>query len=44
LKSDGIFNPEIVQSVWQEHLNGHGNHSERLWTILMFQAWKNKWL
>lgn len=44
LKTDGIFDPAAIQTVWDAHLAGQGNHSERLWTLLMLQAWKKKWL
>jgi len=34
-----IFKPQLVRSMWQQHLNGKGNYSSLLWSILMFQAW-----
>ncbi|HYW71426.1 MAG TPA: asparagine synthase C-terminal domain-containing protein [Pyrinomonadaceae bacterium] len=44
LRQDGFFNPALVRSVWNEHLQGSLNHQHRLWIILMFQAWKAKWM
>jgi asparagine synthase (glutamine-hydrolysing) len=44
LEHDGFFDARLVRSVWAEHLQGSLNHQHRLWTILMFQAWKAKWL
>ena len=44
LKRDGFFNAGLIRSVWKEHLQGSLNHQHRLWIILMFQAWKARWL
>jgi asparagine synthase (glutamine-hydrolysing) len=33
-----------VRTAWNEHLRGALNHQHRLWIILMFQAWKAKWI
>lgn len=43
LKSDDIFDPAPIRQAWQAHLEGQGNHADRLWTVLMFQAWKKRW-
>ncbi len=39
LANEGWLDAEQVRAVWQEHLNGTGNHATKLWTVLMFQAW-----
>ena len=44
MQADGILDAKIVQKLWADHKAGRGNHAERLWTILMFQGWKEKWL
>ncbi|MDB9885287.1 asparagine synthase (glutamine-hydrolyzing) [Gammaproteobacteria bacterium] len=36
---DGYFYSEPIQKIWQEHLSGSTDHSAKLWTVLMFQAW-----
>jgi asparagine synthase (glutamine-hydrolysing) len=39
LLSEGYLKPAPIRQVWQEHLSGRRDHTSRLWTILMFQAW-----
>jgi asparagine synthase (glutamine-hydrolysing) len=40
LQADGIFDATAVRRTWQQHLDGHPNLQYRLWTVLMFQAWR----
>lgn len=44
LKRQGYLNPAEVGSAWDDHLKGHGMHEARLWTVLMFQAWLDRWM
>jgi asparagine synthase (glutamine-hydrolysing) len=39
LKKQGIFDVNSVRDAWQQHLYGWANHSELMWSVLMFQAW-----
>lgn len=39
LEAEGYLEPAVVQRCWREHLGGRRDLSERLWTVLMFQAW-----
>lgn len=39
LKSEGFFEPSIVRTLWSDHLSGHRNNENPLWSILMFEAW-----
>jgi len=39
LISQGIFRKEVIQNIWQQHLCGSHDHSNKLWTFLMFQDW-----
>jgi asparagine synthase (glutamine-hydrolysing) len=39
LKAEGYLHPEPITKVWQEHLSGHYDHTPKLWSVLMFQAW-----
>jgi asparagine synthase (glutamine-hydrolysing) len=44
LKREGILSPEPIRAKWQEHLSGKRNWQYLLWDVLMFQAWKERWL
>lgn len=39
LRKEGYFDAKRIQEIWQEHLNGRADRSNRLWSILIFQAW-----
>ncbi|MFV1973752.1 MAG: asparagine synthase (glutamine-hydrolyzing) [Thiohalobacterales bacterium] len=39
LVQQGFFNPESVETIWKQHMAGWRNHSNLLWSILMFQSW-----
>ncbi len=42
VRADGIFDAGVVTDIWRAHQLGRGNHDQRLWAILMFQAWWNE--
>ncbi|HKR20146.1 MAG TPA: asparagine synthase C-terminal domain-containing protein, partial [Stellaceae bacterium] len=44
LAAEGVFNPAPIRAKWREHLSGQRNWQYPLWTVLMFQAWKARWL
>ena len=44
LAADGIFHAAPIRRKWQEHLAGTRNWQYPLWSVLMFQAWKERWL
>lgn len=43
LRTEGYLDAEAVGGLWAEHLAGRGNHATRLWTVLMFEAWLDRW-
>lgn len=43
LEQEGYLNPTPITAAWQEHLSGRGNHTGRLWAVLMFQSWLDRW-
>jgi asparagine synthase (glutamine-hydrolysing) len=44
LQGQGIFEPAVVSRLRSEHLAGSANHSHVLWSIIVFQAWQERWL
>jgi len=42
LKAAGWLESVPVQRAWQEHLSGLRNNQQRLWILLMLQAWAQK--
>ena len=38
------LNAEPIRATWYQHLGGHQNQQTRLWPILMFQAWRERWI
>nr|WP_322361915.1 asparagine synthase C-terminal domain-containing protein [Pseudomonas sp. Teo4] len=39
IEEQGYFKPEPIRLIWKQHLEGRGDRSRKLWSILMFQAW-----
>jgi asparagine synthase (glutamine-hydrolysing) len=39
LQREGYFYPAPIRQKWAEHLAGNHDHTAKLWTVLMFQAW-----
>jgi len=39
LRREGYLRPEAITRTWQAHLRGDGSFGNRLWSVLMFQAW-----
>lgn len=44
VRSDGLFDHATVDALKNEHLSGVANHSHVLWSLIVFQAWQDKWL
>jgi asparagine synthase (glutamine-hydrolysing) len=43
LASYGLVRVEPVRRAWREHLEGTRNWQYPLWTVLMLQAWRERW-
>jgi asparagine synthase (glutamine-hydrolysing) len=43
LRAQGIFESAVVARLWQEHLANRANHSHILWSLLVFQQWRERW-
>lgn len=39
LYNQGYLNPKPIRQCWAQHLSGRREHTQRLWAVLMFQAW-----
>lgn len=44
IRQDGIFDMATVEQLKREHLGGTANHSHVIWSLMVFQAWRNLWL
>ncbi len=44
LKQEGLFDTALVRSAITEHLSGVQNHPHRLWALLMWEMWRERWL
>ena len=44
LKREGLFNPSLIAVTVSDHLSGRANHPHRLWALLMWEMWREKWL
>jgi asparagine synthase (glutamine-hydrolysing) len=43
LRSEGVLRPDTVQRLKQEHLTGRENHSHVLWSLMVFEDWRDRW-
>lgn len=44
LQRGGLFNAKYVQTLLHEHLSRRQDHRKLLWTLLVFELWREKWL
>jgi asparagine synthase (glutamine-hydrolysing) len=44
LAAEGIFRSSTVETMKKEHLAGRANHSHTLWSLMVFIAWRRRWL
>ncbi|MBI5592232.1 MAG: asparagine synthase (glutamine-hydrolyzing) [Deltaproteobacteria bacterium] len=44
LKREGLFDTSLVAATVSDHLSGRANHPHRLWALLMWEMWREKWL
>ena len=43
LAASAIFDPAVVGRLMREHETGAFDHRKQLWTIMMFEAWRERW-
>ena len=44
LADEGMFDAEFIESHLKAHLSGRANHQHRLWALLMWEMWRERWL
>jgi asparagine synthase (glutamine-hydrolysing) len=44
LRRTGLFNPEYVAKLQDEHARGVANHRKLLWTLLSFELWRESFV
>jgi len=44
IRRQGLFQQTTVERLKREHLSGAANHSHLLWSLMIFQAWRRRWL
>jgi asparagine synthase (glutamine-hydrolysing) len=44
LADGGLLHPQPIAEAWRQHLAGTRNWQYPLWTVLMFQQWRRRWL
>jgi asparagine synthase (glutamine-hydrolysing) len=43
LQREGLFQTVTVERLWREHLENRANHSHLLWSLLVFEQWRERW-
>ncbi len=44
IKKQGIFNASVIADLKHLHLNNQANNAHILWGLMIFQAWRRRWL
>ena len=44
LHQEGRLDSTIVSKTLQQHMSGQRNHHHRLWALLMWEMWRERWL
>jgi len=44
IRDAGLFNEATIDTLKRQHLSGRANHSHVLWSLIVFEAWRDKWL
>lgn len=43
IRKEGFFEPEEVSRILDDHLKLRANNAKKLWTLLIFELWLEKW-
>ncbi len=44
LKKEGLFDGDFIHKIIKEHTEARANHQHKLWAILMWEMWRERWL
>ncbi|MCP4219650.1 MAG: asparagine synthase (glutamine-hydrolyzing), partial [bacterium] len=44
IKDSGYFNYDYVKRMMNDHLNGRQNHAHRLWSLILFNLWRESYM
>jgi len=44
IKEEGLFNHDFINTMIDAHLQGRENYSHQLWSLLVFEIWKENYL
>ena len=44
LKQEGLFNAETVQTLLNDHFSGEKDNRKQIWTLFMFEMWKERFV
>jgi asparagine synthase (glutamine-hydrolysing) len=44
LRREGLFDERVVETKIKEHLQREANHQYRLWSLLTWEMWRERWL
>lgn len=44
IKAQGLLDYYKIEKSWRKLQKGRGNEAQKLWTVLMFQAWYREWI
>lgn len=39
----GLIDPKPVRQAWRQHIEGTQDWAPQLWSVLMFQSWRQRW-
>jgi asparagine synthase (glutamine-hydrolysing) len=40
----GFFRPSVVETMLEDHRAGRADYAYRLWALLMFELWRQRWM
>ncbi len=44
IRTHGLFNSDMTQKLIAEHMNKKADHRKKLWSLIVFQRWHDKWM